>query len=177
MLQPLEQTGRDSHGTRATPAPLKAKSLPDAAHPRGEEARAADVIHPRRDAEAAAATATHLEQDDGLLADAGPIMMAAYGLVLAVAVLTFKGSGEALLAIAVCIAFAIVFFGVPLAMMHTRARHDTRWQRRTGRRSDTVDTYTGRVSRTEAVVHMAIVPVIVSIGFASLAAIWVLSRP
>lgn len=177
MLQRVERTGRDTHDTRATPAPLKAKSRPDAARPRREEARAAVVTHPRRDGDAAAAASTHTEQDDGLLADAGPIMMAAYGLVLTVAVLTFKGSGEALLAIAVCITFAIVFFGVPLAMMHTRARHDARWQRRTRSRSDTVDTYTGRVRRVEAVVHMAIVPVIVSIAFASLAAIWVLSRP
>jgi hypothetical protein len=177
MLQPLERTGRDSHGTKATPTPPKGKSRPDVARPQPDEARAPAVTHPKRDGDVVAATAIHIEPDDGLLADAGPIMMAAYGLVLTVAVLTFKGSGEALLAVAVCVAFATVFFGVPLAMMHTRARHDARWQKGAGRRPDTVDTYTGRVKRAEAVVHMAIVPVIVSIAFAGFAAIWVLSRP
>ena len=73
-------------------------------------------------------------------------MMAAYAVVLIAAVLTFKGNGEALLAVAVSIAFAAVFFGVPLLMMATRARHDTRWRgARAGRHADTVDTYTGRV--------------------------------
>jgi hypothetical protein len=177
MLQPLEPTGLGSRSTKVTPTLPKAKSRPDLTHPQRAEARAPAVTQHRRDGEVAAATVAHIEQDDGLLADAGPIMMAAYGLVLTIAVLTFKGSGEALLAVAVCIAFAIVFFGVPLAMMHTRARHDARWQRRAGRRSDTVDTYTGRVGRAEAVVHMAIVPVIVSIGFACRGAIWGLSRP
>jgi hypothetical protein len=177
MLQPLERTDRGSHGTNVTPTLPKAKSRPDVAHAQRVEARAPAVTQHKRDGRVIAATATHIEQDDGLLADAAPIMMAAYGLILSVAVLTFKGSGEALLAVAVCIAFAIVFFGVPLAMMHTRARHDARWQKGAGRRSATVDTYTGRVNRSEAVVHIAIVPVLVSLAFASLAAIWVLSRP
>jgi hypothetical protein len=177
MLQPLERTGRDGHGRNATPAPPNAKSRPGLAHPRRDEARAPAVIDHRRDGHAVAAAATHIERDDGLLADAGPIMIAAYGLVLAVAVLTFKGSGEALLAVAVCFTFAIVFFGVPLAMMRTRARYDARWQQGAGRRPDTVDTYTGGVKRAEAVVQMVIVPVVVSIAFAGFAAIWVLSRP
>jgi hypothetical protein len=173
MLQPLERTGR---GTKATTTPPKAKSRPDLAHPQRVEASAPAVTQDKREGHVVAATATHIEQDDGLLADAGPIMMVAYGLVLAVAVLTFKGSGEALLAVAVGTAFAIVFFGVPLAMMHTRARHDARWQKGAGR-SDTVDTYSGRVNRAEAVIHMVIVPVVVGIAFVGLATIWVLSRP
>jgi hypothetical protein len=177
MLQPLERTGRGSHGTNVTPTLPKAKRRPGVAPAQHAEARAPAVTQHKPDGHVVAATATDTERDDGLLADAGPIMMAAYGLVLAVAVLTFKGSGEALLAVAVGIAFAIVFFGVPLAMMRTRARHDARWQKGAGQRSDTVDTYTGRVSRTEAVLHMVIVPVIVSIAFLGFAAIWVLSRP
>ncbi|HEX5959156.1 MAG TPA: hypothetical protein VFY92_10960 [Hyphomicrobiaceae bacterium] len=119
----------------------------------------------------------HTEQDDGLSAAAGPIMMGAYGIVLLIAVLTFKGNGEALLAVAVAIAFGIVFFGVPFLMMHIRARHDTRWRKADGRDTDTVDTYTGRVGRAEAVVHMVIVPVVVSVAFACFAVIWVLARP
>lgn len=103
MLQPLERTGCDNYGTRATPAPLKANSQPELAHLQRDEARAAAVAHPKRDGDVVAAAVTP-EQDGGLLVDDGPTMMAAYGLVLAVAALTFKGSGPVLLAVAVCIA-------------------------------------------------------------------------
>lgn len=81
------------------------------------------------------------------------------------------------MAVVVAIAFGIVFFGVPFLMMHIRARHDTRWRKADRRDTDTVDTYTGRVGRAEAVVHMVIVPVVVSVAFACFAVIWVLSRP
>jgi hypothetical protein len=175
MLQPLERTGRDSYGTRATPPPFKAKSRPAVTLPEHDDAPV--VAHTKGDDGLAAATVTHAERDDGLLADAAPIMMAAYGVVLAVALLTFKTSGEALLAVAVSIAFGFVFFGVPLAMSRTRARRDVRWQKGAGRRADTVDTYTGRVDRAEAVIHMVIVPVVVSVAFTCFAVIWVLSRP
>jgi hypothetical protein len=164
MLQTRGPIGRDTHGPTATPASLKA-TIRHA------------VIRPERDDSLAAALPTRPERDDGLVAAAGPIMIAAYSAVLAVAVLAFKGNGEALLAVAVSIAFAIVFFGVPLAMIRTRSLRDARWQKAAGRNADTVDTYTGRVDRTEAVVHMVIVPVVVSIAFACFAAIWVLVRP
>jgi mannose/fructose/N-acetylgalactosamine-specific phosphotransferase system component IIC len=150
MLQTLQRPERDSRAIRATSAAPAAAANP-----------------------AKALT----ERDDGLVAAAGPIMMAAYAVVLLVAVLTFKGNGEALLSVAVSIAFAIAFFGVPLAMMRTRARHDARWQKATKVDTDTVETYTGRIGRAEAVVHMVIVPVVVSVAFTCFAVIWVLLRP
>ena len=176
MLQSLERAGHDGYGTRAAHGPLKRKSLPADTLPGLDDSAAAVVAQPKQDGPATAA-ATPAEWDDGLLAAAGPIMMAAYGVVLAVAVLTFKGSGEALLAVAVSIAFGFAFFAVPLAMTRTRARHDARWQKGAGRKSETVETFTGCVARTEAVLHMVIVPVVVSIAFILFAAIWVLSRP
>jgi hypothetical protein len=48
------------------------------------------------------------EVDDGLLAAAGPIMMAAYAVVLTVAILAFKADGEALLMVAISIVFAVM---------------------------------------------------------------------
>ena len=163
MLQTLERAARDSQIGTASPPSAATRSA---------------ALAPERDDTHAATVEAQLEPDDGLIAAAGPIMMAAYVLVLAVAVLTFKGNGEALLAVAVSITFAIVFFCVPLAMMRIRARHDARWQKAaSGRYIGTVDTYTGRVGRTEAVVHMVIVPIVVGVAFACFAAVWVLVRP
>jgi hypothetical protein len=151
MLQTLERTGYDADRRRAVAARPKATD------------RAAE---------------TYVERDDGLLATVGPIMMAAYAVIFIVAILTFKRSGEALLALAICIAFGTVFFAVPLLMMHVRARHDTRWrQPEFGSRGGKVDTFTGPLDRTEAVVHVAIMPLAVSLAFVVFAAIWVLARP
>jgi hypothetical protein len=153
MLQALERTGHDTGRRRAAPAPLKAKTMDGAAE-------------------------TYVEREDGLLATVGPIMMAAYALIFIVAILTFRRSGEALLALAICIAFGTVFFAVPLLMMHVRARHDTRWRRpEIGSVGGEVDTFTGPLRRAEAVVHVAIMPLAVSLAFAAFAAIWVLVGP
>lgn len=117
------------------------------------------------------------EQDDGLLAEAGPIMMAAYAVALMVAVLTFKGSVEALFAVAISIGFAVMFFAVPLLLLRVRTRHDVRWQKRERGSNDEVDTFTGILSRSEAVLHMLIVPLAASSAFMAFAVIWVLVRP
>lgn len=165
MLQTLKQPGRDRRSRGGTASPLDVTTRSPA-------------LPARRKDDLAAAVGARPEPDDGLIAAAGPIILAAYVLVLAVAVLTFKGNGEALLAVAVSITFAIVFFGVPMAMMRIRASHDARWQKAaSGRYTGTVDTYTGRVARTEAVLHMVIVPIVVGVAFACFAAIWVLVRP
>lgn len=120
----------------------------------------------------------YIEQDDGLLGTAGPIMMMAYGVAFTTAVLTFMGNGEALIAVAISIGFAVMFFTVPLLMMRVRARHDTRWRPpERGSRSDSVDTYTGPMGRASAVVHMVIVPLAVAFAFIGFAVIWVLVRP
>jgi hypothetical protein len=151
MLQTLERTGRDERDTMATAAPSKAVDRP---------------------------SEPHTEQDDGLLSTAGPIMMAAYGVAFAAAVLTFKSNGEAMIAVFVSIGFAVMFFSVPLLMMRVRARHDARWRPAEGRnRSDQVDTFTGPMDRTSAVIHMVIVPLAVALAFISFAVIWVLVRP
>jgi hypothetical protein len=120
----------------------------------------------------------HIEQDDGLLATAGPIMMVCYGIAFTSAVLTFMSNGEAMLAVAVSIGFAVMFFTVPLLMMRVRARYDTRWRpAEWSSHSDKVDTYTGPMDRTSAVVHMVIVPLAVAFAFVGFATIWILVRP
>jgi hypothetical protein len=121
---------------------------------------------------------TFVEQDDGLLATAGPIMMLCYGIAFLTAVLTFMHKGEALIAVVISIGFAVMFFTIPLLMMRLRARHDTRWRRaERHRQSDHVDTYTGLIDRTSAVSHMVIVPVGVALAFISFAVIWTTIRP
>lgn len=118
-----------------------------------------------------------VEMDDGLLRAAGPIMMACYGIAFAAAVLTFMGSGEALIAVAISIGFAVTFFTIPLLLMRVRARHDARWQPAAQHASDLVDTYTGPMDRTSAVVHMVIVPIAVVIAFVGFAVIWTVVAP
>ncbi|MBN9277055.1 MAG: hypothetical protein J0I57_05400 [Hyphomicrobium sp.] len=121
---------------------------------------------------------TEVEEDDGLLRTAGPIMMVCYGIAFFTAVLTFMSSGEALIAVAISIGFAVMFFTVPLLMMRVRARHDMRWQpAKKHRPSDEVDTYTGFMDRTSAVTHMVIVPVAVAFAFVGFAVIWTMVRP
>lgn len=151
MLQTLERTDRDERD-----APVVAELSKTANRP----------------------TEPYIEQDDGLLATAGPIMMMAYAVAFTAAVLTFMGSGEALIAVTISIGFAVMFFTVPLLMMRVRARHDTRWRPPArGGRSDSVDTYTGPMDRASAVVHMVIVPLAVAFAFIGFAVIWVLVRP
>jgi hypothetical protein len=104
-------------------------------------------------------------------------MMAAYAVAFATVAITFCGSGEALFAIAIATGFAVVFFAVPLVMTHIRARHDTRWhQAGSGNTDDRVATYTGPIDRAEAVLHMVIVPLAMSVAFIAFAIIWVLVR-
>lgn len=150
MLESLERPRNDARDTSATPAFSKETARPPT---------------------------TYVEQDDGLLATAGPIMMACYGIAFITAVLTFMGSGEALIAVTISIGFAVMFFTVPLLLMHVRARHDVRWHRaERHRQSDQVDTYTGVMDRTSAVVHMIIVPLAVAFAFIGFALIWTLVR-
>jgi uncharacterized membrane protein len=120
---------------------------------------------------------TQAEVDDGLLAAAGPIMMAAYAVVLTVAILAFKADGEALLMVAISIVFAVMYFGVPLTMMRVRTRQDARWRKDGATRNgETVEICTGPMRRTEAVVQMVIVPLVVSAAFVAFAAIRSLVR-
>ncbi|MGE8943921.1 hypothetical protein ACO2I3_18610 [Leptospira interrogans] len=133
---------------------------------------------PASSSEADQLPSTHVEQDDGLLATAGPIMMLCYGIAFITAVLTFMGKGEALIAVVISIGFAVMFFTIPLLMMRLRARHDVRWcQAERHRQSDQVDTYTGFIDRTSAVSHMVIVPVGVAMAFIGFAVIWTMVRP
>ena len=151
MLQTLERTRRDSRGTKASTAPAKVITRPAEAN---------------------------IEQDDGLIATAGPIMMAAYAVVLIAAVLTFKGNwgspargrGQHRLCRGV-LRRAAAHDGHPRPPRHALARGQSRAPCRHGR-------YLHRPRRrTEAILHMVIVPLVVSAGFVCFAAIWVLVRP
>lgn len=118
------------------------------------------------------------DYDDGLLATGGPIMIAAIAAALGIAALTFLTSGEALFAIAICVVYAAMFFGVPLTLTRIRDGRDERWRRDTPhRRHDAVATFTGAMGRREAVLQMVIVPIGVAGAFAAFSLIWVLARP
>ncbi|MCL4765695.1 MAG: hypothetical protein KJZ80_05650 [Hyphomicrobiaceae bacterium] len=118
------------------------------------------------------------DYDDGLLAAGGPIIVASAVAALGIATMTFLASGEALFAIAICVVYTAMFFGVPLTMTRIRAGRDERWRGDTPhRRHQAVATFTGAIRRHEAVMQMVIVPVGVAFAFAAFSVIWLLTRP
>lgn len=118
------------------------------------------------------------DRNDGLLDTAMPIMIAAYGVAIAIVTYTFWQSGDALLSIAICAVYMVMFFGVPLVMARVRNRHDDRW---CGESSDVaanrVDIFGGSIGRNEAVLQMVIVPLAVVFAFAAFAVIWLSLKP
>jgi hypothetical protein len=116
--------------------------------------------------------------DDGLLGTAVPIMIAAYGASLAIVTYTFWQSAYALLAIAVCVVYMGMFFGVPVAMARIRNGRDARWQSECREsKSDRISVFGGSIGRTEAVLQMTIVPLAVVLAFAAFAVIWLTVKP
>jgi hypothetical protein len=117
-----------------------------------------------------------VDYDDGLLAVAGPIMIAAYAGALGIAALTFFGSGDAAFAVAISIGFAAMYLTVPMLMRRVRRKHDQRWQPDAGQeRSPIVDLWTGPIHRWEGVAQIVSVPLAVLFGFAAFSVIWTLT--
>jgi hypothetical protein len=118
------------------------------------------------------------DYDDGLLRAAMPIMIAAYGAALAIASFTFWHSGETLLSLAICVAYAAMFFGVPVVMARIRNTRDVRWSpRHPESRSHRVTVFSGSIERSEALLQMVIVPLAVAFAFAAFAVIWLSLHP
>ena len=117
-----------------------------------------------------------VDYDDGLLAVAGPIMLGAYAGALAIAALTFLGSGDAMFAVVISIGFAAMYFSLPVLMRRVRGKHDHRWRVDADHKpSPLVDLWTGPVRRWEAVAQIVSVPLTVLFGFAAFALIWTLT--
>jgi len=115
------------------------------------------------------------EYDDGLLSVAGPIIITCYTLLFAVAAATFFSTGAALFAVIVSIAFAVVFFAIPLTFFRLRASTDKRWRRDAAHsRSEFVETRTGPMRRWEAVVQIVTIPVVILLAFTALSVRWAL---
>ncbi|MEZ5816605.1 MAG: hypothetical protein R3D44_05955 [Hyphomicrobiaceae bacterium] len=118
------------------------------------------------------------DRNDGLLDTAMPIMIAAYGAAIAIVTYTFWQSGDALLSIAVCAVYMVMFFGVPIVMARVRNRHDDRWcSESTDAAADRVAIFGGSIGRNEAVLQMVIVPLAVVFAFAAFAVIWLSLKP
>ena len=118
------------------------------------------------------------DRNDGLLDTAMPIMIAAYGVALAIATYTFWHSGYTLLSIAICAVYVVMFFGVPIVVARIRNRHDGRWRSdATEAADDRVAIFTGSIGRSEALLQMVIVPLIVAFAFAAFAVIWLSVKP
>ena len=114
-----------------------------------------------------------IEYDDGLLAVAGPIMIMCYALLFAVAAITFFANGSALFAVAVSAAFGVVFFAVPLMFLKMRAKRDGRWIKDAPHTTcAAVETCTGEMSRSEAIIQIVSIPVAILVGFTLLAIRW-----
>jgi len=115
------------------------------------------------------------EYDDGLLAVAGPIIITCYTLLFAVAAVTFFSTGTAFFAVIVSIAFAVVFFAIPLTFFRLRASTDKRWRRDDEHsKSEFVETRTGPMRRWEAVVQIVTIPVVILLAFTALSVRWAL---
>lgn len=116
--------------------------------------------------------------EDGLLDTAVPIMIAAYGAALAIATYTFWDGGSTLLSVAVCAVYIVMFFGVPIVMARIRNRHDARLVHdRREADADTVAVFGGTIGRTQALLQIVIVPLVVVFGFACFSAIWLSVSP
>lgn len=114
-----------------------------------------------------------IEYDDGLLAVAGPIMVLCYVLLFAVAGITFFANGTALFAVAVGAVFGVVFFAVPLVFLKMRAKRDDRWIKDVPHTTCTaVETWTGQMNRSEAIIQIVSIPVAIVVGFTLLAIRW-----
>lgn len=115
----------------------------------------------------------NIEYDDGLLAVAGPIMIACYALLFAIAAYTFFGTGTALFSVGVSVLFAIVYFAIPMIMMKIRSTRDSRWRTQTSRASSAdVEVWTGSLKRWEAILQIVSIPLAILMGFALLAIRW-----
>lgn len=114
-----------------------------------------------------------IEYDDGLLAVAGPIMILCYVLLFVVAAITFFANGSALFAVAVSAVFGVVFFAVPLMLLKMRAKRDGRWIKDAPHTTcAAVETCTGEMSRSEAIIQIVSIPVAILVGFTLLAIRW-----
>lgn len=144
------------------PVTVNQDAVPDTAWPRNEPAPQS-TVH---------------DQNDGLLATAGPLMAAAYAAALGIVALTFTASSEALFVIAISSGFAIMFFALPWLMLRIRASHDDRFLRSgTALTAPMVETFTGAIRRGEALAQMVIVPLAVVVAFSAFALISTLARP
>ncbi len=122
--------------------------------------------------------ASTVTQDDGLLATAVPVMLAAYGAALGVVALTLAGSGGALFAILISAGYGAVYFGIPLVMARMQlAGAPSRLTVRSHRPLDNIPVLTGLIGRREALLQMVIVPIAVAVAFTGFAIIWVIVKP
>lgn len=140
---------------------------------------ATTLLDDRRQGDRAAGAAeTRTDHDDGLLRTAVPVMIGAYAGAVGIVTLTFWQSGEALLSIAICAVYMAMFFGVPILMSGIRNSRDARWQSSHPKlSSDHVSVFTGRLERTEALLQIVTVPLVVVFAFGAFAVIWVAVRP
>jgi len=130
-----------------------------------------DQTEPSAD-EAPGARDVDLEYDDGLLAVAGPIMVVCYILLFAIASATFFSSGSAFFAVGISIAFAVVYFAIPIVFFRIRATRDRRWFKDGHAAEPVVEVWTGSMRRWEAVVQIVAVPLAILMGFTLLAIRW-----
>ncbi|WP_334148045.1 hypothetical protein [Hyphomicrobium sp.] len=112
------------------------------------------------------------EDDDGLLAVAGPIMASAYALLLAVAAVTFFRSGGAFFAVVISIVFAAIYFAIPMLFFKIRRTQDQRFHKSELTASSVVDVWTGPMHRWEAIVQIVSIPLAILLGFTLLAIRW-----
>ena len=114
--------------------------------------------------------------DDGLLAVAGRIMILCYAGALTITSFTFFASGEALYVVAISIAFALMYFTLPVIMGRVRAARDHRWRSDSAHKTSAmVDLWTGPVRRREAIMQIISIPVAVLFAYAAFSAIWTLT--
>lgn len=114
-----------------------------------------------------------VETEGNLLPWAFMIMAAAYAVGLMSLAALFLGHTEALFAVTISILYAVMYFGMPVMLQHQKNRHDPResnamWQGAAAK----IRTLTGTINRSEALLQMVLVPVLVAIFFIAFSIIW-----
>lgn len=105
-------------------------------------------------------------------------MAIAYGLALAILLLTFDSDTEALFSVSIATGVFLIAFILPAAMMWIRRRRDERWHRDVEQRSSRhVVTWTGPLQRNEALIQIVIIPLAVATTFSCFALIWLIESP
>jgi uncharacterized membrane protein YhaH (DUF805 family) len=115
------------------------------------------------------------DYDDGLLANAVPIMATVYALTFVVLLFTFDSDTESFFHVVIAAGVFLLFFILPFAILRQRRLHDERWHsEREQTKAREVTTWTGHLKRNEALAQIIIIPLAMTALFLCFAFVWMI---